>query len=82
VRKATEGRIGFFWSGLPLAAVLALPWFKGGAFLGSALAEGVAGRVWLLPLVAGALGLVALTVSTRDWRIHPAGAALAGAGLG
>jgi iron(III) transport system permease protein len=75
------GRIGLFWSGLLLAAVLALPWFKGGAAFASAFAEGVAGRVWLLPLVAMAAGLVALSLLTRDWRIHPAGAALVGAGL-
>lgn len=77
-----EGRIGLIWSGLLLAAVLALPWYKGGATLASALAEGVAGRVWLLPLVGAALALALLALLSRDWRIHPAGAALVGAGLG
>lgn len=75
------GRIGLLWSGLLLAAVLGLPWFKGGAISASAFAEGLAGRVWLLPLVAVAVGLVALAFSARDWRIHPAGAALVGASL-
>jgi iron(III) transport system permease protein len=79
---AVRGRIGLFWSGLFLAATLALPWFKGGAFLASALTEGLAGRVWLLPLVGLALALAALSFASRDWRIHPAGAALVGAGLG
>ncbi len=80
--KVLEGRIGLFWSGLLMAAVLALPWYKGGAPLASAMAEGVAGRVWLLPLVALALALTLVSFLSRDWRIHPAGAALVGAGLG
>ncbi|MFN4159341.1 MAG: ABC transporter permease [Gemmobacter sp.] len=79
--KALDGRIGLVWSGLLLLAVLALPWFKGGAVPDSALFEGIAGRVWLLPLVAVAGGLAALFLATPDWRIHPAGAALVGAGL-
>ncbi|MFN3994745.1 MAG: ABC transporter permease [Tabrizicola flagellatus] len=79
--KAEEGRIGLVWSGLLLAAVLVLPWFKGGTLFASALSEGLAGRVWLMPLAAVALALAALGALTRDWRIHPAGAALVGAGL-
>ncbi|MBU4531469.1 iron ABC transporter permease [Hoeflea sp.] len=79
--KAFEGRIGLIWSGLLLASVLALPWFKGGAIGASALAEGVAGRAWLLPLVAVAVALTALTFLTRNWRVHQAAAALVGAGL-
>ncbi|WP_245298934.1 ABC transporter permease [Pseudotabrizicola sediminis] len=75
------GRVGLFWSALLLATVLALPWFKGGAIFSSALTEGLAGRVWLLPLVAVALGLAALAFGTRDWRVHPAGAVLVGVGL-
>jgi iron(III) transport system permease protein len=79
--QAPEGRIGLIWSGLLLAAVLALPWFKGGAVFASALTEGLAGRVWLLPLVAVAVALAALALLVRDWRVHPMGAALVGAGL-
>ena len=79
--KALEGRIGLVWSGLLVAAVLALPWFKGGALLDTGLAEGLAGRVWLLPLVVVAVGLAGLSLLSRDWRIHPAGSALVGAGL-
>ncbi|MFN7224572.1 MAG: ABC transporter permease [Paracoccaceae bacterium] len=79
--RALEGRIGLHWSGLLLAAVLVLPWFKGGAIFASALTEGAAGRVWLLPLVVVALALAGLSLLSRNWRIVPAGAALVGAGL-
>ncbi len=79
--RSADGRIGVVWSGLLLAAVLVLPWFKGGALGASALAEGLGGRAWLLPLVAVALAFGALFLLLRDWRIHPAGAALVGAGL-
>ena len=78
--RLLEGRVGLVWSGLLVLAVLVLPWFKGGT-LSSAFAEGVAGRVWLLPLVAVAIGLLAISLIARDWRVHSASAALVGTGL-
>ena len=75
------GKVGLAWPGLCLAAVLALPWFKGGAFMASALAEGTGSRPWLFPLVllVGALGTLALVA--RDWRTQPLALALVVAGL-
>jgi iron(III) transport system permease protein len=77
--RLSNGQTGLVWSGLLLIALFALPWFKGGA--SGALAEGLAGRVWLLPIGMVAGGLVALSALSRDWRVHPAGAALVGFGL-
>lgn len=74
-----ERRAGLLWSGILLVAVTLLPWFKVGG--GTALSEGLAGRAWLLPLVAVAVLMGMLAAMSRDWRIHPAGAALVGAGL-
>ncbi|MBD3765353.1 MAG: iron ABC transporter permease [Rhodobacterales bacterium] len=76
-----SGRVGLAWPGLFGIGVLALPWYKGGAFTASALVEGLAGRVWLLPLVLTAAGLMALALIARDWRIQGVTPALVGAAL-
>lgn len=77
-----SGRVGLAWPGLFGIGVLALPWYKGGAITATALAEGLAGRVWLLPLVLLAAGLMALALIARDWRIQAAIPAMVGASLG
>jgi iron(III) transport system permease protein len=69
------------WPILLLFAVLALPWFEGGAFGASAVAEGLAGRVWLLPLVVLAVALAWLAIAVHDWRSKALSAALVGAAL-
>jgi len=74
-----KGRVGIVWPGLFLIAVFALPWFKGGA--SAAVVEGLAGKVWLLPLVGVALGLALVAAVARDWRVHRGAAALVGGGL-
>lgn len=79
--QAFKGRAGFGWPLLLLATLLALPWYKGGAAFSTALAEGMEGRVWLLPLVAIAAVLAALSLMTRDWRIHAATPVLVGVGF-
>ena len=77
--SAIKGLAGGVWPGLFLISVLVLPWFKGGGV--SAAAEGLAGRVWLLPLAFLALALTGLAVAARDWRAHSLGAVLTVAGL-
>lgn len=83
-------RAGGVWLLLGLAAVLLLPWYRivppslgdGASTFGSALTEGLAGRAWLLPVVAAMLALAALRVFAGErWRAHPAMPPLAIAGL-
>lgn len=74
-------RAGAGWSGLLLLALVGLPWFKGGPFTSSALVEGLAGRAWLLPLIAVAAVLVGLSLSGRGWRQHRLALVLCVAGL-
>jgi iron(III) transport system permease protein len=81
VSTLLPGRVGLVWPVLLALSTLALPWFKGGAFLVSALAEGLAGRTWLLPIVVVAAMLALLTLIVRDWRAHDAAPLLVGAGL-
>lgn len=63
-----QGRVGIVWPALFLISMLFLPWFKGSEMSASAIAQAVAGRVWLLPLVALAAGLAILCLIVRDWR--------------
>lgn len=79
-------RAGIAWLGLLLAALLVLPWFRDAALLdgpgASALAHGLAGRVWLLPPIAIALVLAAMAARGGDFRRHPAAGPLVVAALG
>jgi len=83
-------RAGGFWLMLGLVAVLLLPWYRivppslgeGVLPLGSALTEGLSGRLWLLPVVAVMLALAAMRgVAGSGWRKHGAVLSLAMAGL-
>jgi iron(III) transport system permease protein len=79
VTLATIDRVGRVWPGLFLIALLALPWYKGGA--GSAFTEAMNGKVWLLPLAVLAVGLAVSAAAYQDWRKHPFSAVLVGAAL-
>ena len=81
MNPVASGRAGLGWLGLLVIAVLALPWYRGGAFGASALAEGLAGRAWLLPVVGCALALAAMPFAARGWRARGATATLVGAGI-
>ncbi|HMO06549.1 MAG TPA: iron ABC transporter permease [Paracoccaceae bacterium] len=69
--RLTSDRAGFAWLGLLAMSLVVLPWYKGQPLMAgpgaSALAEALAGRGWLWPVIAatGVLGLVALT---RGWQ--------------
>jgi iron(III) transport system permease protein len=67
----TSDRAGAAWLGLLAAALVLLPWYKGAGLVAgpaaSALAEAVAGRGWLWPLIAAALALAAVSL-TRGWQ--------------
>ena len=82
--NAVAGRAGSVWLALLLGALLVLPWYRGqglGAVLtASAVVEGLAGRIWLLPPLAVAIGLGALAVG-GDWRRHSAALPMVGAAL-
>lgn len=83
-------RAGGIWLLAGLVAVILLPWYRiapppldgGASMLGSALTEGLAGRLWLLPVVAAMLALAAVrAVAGEWWRAHDATLPLAAAGL-
>ncbi|BDA84330.1 iron ABC transporter permease [Aureimonas sp. SA4125] len=78
-------RIGGLWLALLGAALVAMPWYRGTSLTEgpdrSALIEGLAGRGWLLPLIAIAIALIVLAASRGDWRRHPATLSLVAAGL-
>lgn len=80
-RPARGDRAGLLWLALLLAAALLLPWYRGGAPGSSALAEGLAGRPWLLPVPAAGLALALLAARGPDWRRGTAAPALVLAGL-
>jgi iron(III) transport system permease protein len=67
----TSDRAGAAWLGLFAAALVLVPWYKGAGLLAgpgaSALAQALAGRGWLWPLVAAALALGAVSL-TRGWQ--------------
>lgn len=78
-------RAGVFWLGLLLVSVLAMPWYRGFSLVEgssrSALAEALAGRAWLLPVIAVAIALAAFAMLYRGWRRHDASIALVATGL-
>jgi iron(III) transport system permease protein len=83
-RPVVGSRVGVGWLALLAAALAVLPWHRGqgfdAAFAAAALAEGLAGRAWLLPPVAVALALGALAAA-GDWRRSALAPALVGAAL-
>ncbi len=89
---AAIDRVGGIWLILGLAGVLLLPWYRvpppaldgaGGGMLRSAVAEGLSGRVWLLPVVAAVLLLALLRLlASQEWRAHRLTLPVAIAGFG
>ncbi len=67
----TSDRAGAAWLGLLALSLAALPWYKGQGLLAgpaaSALAEALAGRGWLWPLI-GAVAALAVVSLTRGWQ--------------
>ncbi|MCU0907527.1 MAG: iron ABC transporter permease [Rhodobacteraceae bacterium] len=65
----TSDRAGHGWLGLLAAALVLLPWYKGGSLAGgplaSALAEALAGRGWLWPMILCAVALGGLSLTAR-----------------
>ncbi len=80
-----EGRAGLHWLALLVIAAIALPWYKtaglGDGFGNSALALGVAGQAWLLPVPLLTAMLVGLALSRARWLQAPAAMALIVAAL-
>jgi iron(III) transport system permease protein len=68
VNRTGHDRVSLGWLGLLLISVLALPWYRGGALGASALAEGLAGRAWLLPVAAAGIALAVLAAIDPHWR--------------
>lgn len=81
MNRTGHDRVSLGWLGLLLISVLALPWYRGGALGASALAEGLAGRAWLLPVAAAAIALAVLAALDPGWRRRPSVIALIGAGF-
>jgi iron(III) transport system permease protein len=67
----TSDRAGIAWLGLLATSLVLLPWYKGGSLAAgpvtSALAEALAGRGWLWPMILAGLALAALSM-TRGWQ--------------
>lgn len=76
----TEGRAGLYWLALLVIAGVALPWAKGAGlsegFGQSALALGLAGQTWLLPVPLLTALLAGLALSRPGWLQAPAALAL------
>jgi len=85
VSKHTNTRAGVIWLGILLAGVVALPWYRQNSLLegpvSSALAEGLGGRVWLLPGVIIALVLATLALVRPNWRREPVSLVLVISGM-
>ena len=71
----TSDRAGVAWLGLLALALALLPWYKGAGLsagpAASALAEALAGRGWLWPLIVAALALVAAVAHARLAAVEP-----------